>query len=63
MKNQFDIIQVGLGPMGKIITKLLLQRKNLSLRGVIDINPYYEVYNGLLGNSPDNARGSKKPQS
>ena len=39
MKNQFDIIQVGLGPMGKIITKLLLQRKNISLRGVIDINP------------------------
>ena len=39
MKKQFDIIQVGLGPMGKIITKLLLQRKNLSLRGVIDINP------------------------
>lgn len=39
MKKQFDIIQVGLGPMGKIITKLLLQRKNISLRGVIDINP------------------------
>ena len=39
MKNQFNIIQVGLGPMGKLITKLLLQRKNLSLRGVIDINP------------------------
>ena len=39
MKKQFDIIQVGLGPMGKIITKLLLQRKNISLRGVIDIDP------------------------
>lgn len=38
MKKQFDIIQVGLGPMGKIITKLLLQRKNISLRGVIDID-------------------------
>lgn len=39
MKKQFDIIQVVLGPMGKIITKLLLQRKNISLRGVIDIDP------------------------
>ena len=39
MKNQFDVIQVGFGPMGKIIVTLLLQRKNLRLRGVIDINP------------------------
>ncbi|MFX1531316.1 MAG: hypothetical protein ACFFBC_09395 [Promethearchaeota archaeon] len=39
MKNQFNIIQVGFGPMGKIIATLLLQRKNLRLRGVIDINP------------------------
>ncbi|MFX0081030.1 MAG: hypothetical protein ACFE94_04680 [Candidatus Hodarchaeota archaeon] len=39
MKKPFDIVQVGLGPMGKIITKLLLQRKNINLRGVIDIDP------------------------
>ncbi|MFW9879807.1 MAG: dihydrodipicolinate reductase [Candidatus Thorarchaeota archaeon] len=39
MKKPFDIIQVGLGPMGKIITNLLLQRKNIALRGVIDIDP------------------------
>jgi 4-hydroxy-tetrahydrodipicolinate reductase len=39
MKKQFDIIQVGFGPMGKIITKLLSQRKNINLKGVIDIDP------------------------
>jgi 4-hydroxy-tetrahydrodipicolinate reductase len=39
MNNQFDIIQVGFGPMGKIIATLLLQRKNLRLRAIIDINP------------------------
>jgi hypothetical protein len=39
MHKKFDIIQVGLGPMGKIITNLLLQRKNIKLRGFIDIDP------------------------
>jgi len=40
MKKKFDVIQVGLGPMGKIITKLLIQRENIRLRGVIDIDPH-----------------------
>jgi 4-hydroxy-tetrahydrodipicolinate reductase len=39
MSNKFDVIQVGLGPMGKIIAKLLINRKNVSLKGVVDINP------------------------
>ncbi|MFX1374840.1 MAG: dihydrodipicolinate reductase [Promethearchaeota archaeon] len=39
MNEKFDVIQVGLGPMGKIITKVLLKRKNINLLGVIDINP------------------------
>ena len=39
MNEKFDIIQVGFGPMGRIITSLLLKRKNINLRGVIDINP------------------------
>lgn len=39
MNNKFDVIQVGLGPMGKIITNLLCKRKNINLKGVVDINP------------------------
>jgi len=33
----FKVIQVGFGPMGQIVTKLLLKRKNIDLVGVIDI--------------------------
>ncbi|MFX0059349.1 MAG: Gfo/Idh/MocA family oxidoreductase [Candidatus Hodarchaeota archaeon] len=39
MNGQYDVIQVGLGPMGKIIAKLLLTRKNINLKAVIDIDP------------------------
>ncbi|MFX1278904.1 MAG: hypothetical protein ACFFA3_05765 [Promethearchaeota archaeon] len=39
MNKRFDVIQVGFGPMGRIITTLLLKRKNLELRGIFDINP------------------------
>ena len=39
MKNKFDVVQVGLGPMGKIIAHLILKRANLSLKGVVDIDP------------------------
>lgn len=39
MKNKFEVVQVGLGPMGKIIAQLLLRRENLSLKGVVDIDP------------------------
>ncbi|MHA2182729.1 MAG: hypothetical protein ACXAAH_15015 [Promethearchaeota archaeon] len=41
MKNKFDVIQVGLGPMGKIITNLLLRRKNINLKAAVDINPQF----------------------
>jgi 4-hydroxy-tetrahydrodipicolinate reductase len=39
LNNKFDVIQVGLGPMGKIVTNLLNKRKNINLKGVVDINP------------------------
>ncbi|MFX0022282.1 MAG: hypothetical protein ACFE9S_08135 [Candidatus Hermodarchaeota archaeon] len=39
MNKKFDIIQVGLGPMGKLITNLLLKRNNIHLKGIIDIDP------------------------
>ncbi|MFX1386956.1 MAG: hypothetical protein ACFE9M_07055 [Promethearchaeota archaeon] len=39
MNKRFTVIQVGLGPMGKIITNLLLKRKNIALKGVIEIDP------------------------
>jgi len=41
MKNRFQVIQVGLGPMGKIIAKLLINRGNLLLKGVVDIDPKF----------------------
>lgn len=39
MGNKFKLIQVGLGPMGRIIATLLLKRQNLDLKGVVDIDP------------------------
>ncbi len=39
MSKKFNVIQVGLGPMGKLITNLLLKRKNINLIGAVDINP------------------------
>ena len=39
MGKPFTIIQVGLGPMGKLITNLLLKRKNIEVKGVVDIDP------------------------
>ncbi|MFX1425078.1 MAG: dihydrodipicolinate reductase [Promethearchaeota archaeon] len=39
MNEKFKIIQIGFGPMGRIITTLLVKRKNIQLRGIIDINP------------------------
>ncbi|MFX1418384.1 MAG: hypothetical protein ACFE9N_05630 [Promethearchaeota archaeon] len=39
MRKKFNIIQVGLGPMGRLITNLLLKRNNINLIAVIDINP------------------------
>ncbi|NHJ19311.1 MAG: dihydrodipicolinate reductase [Candidatus Lokiarchaeota archaeon] len=39
MKNKFEVVQVGLGPMGKIIAQLIINRENISLRGVVDIDP------------------------
>jgi 4-hydroxy-tetrahydrodipicolinate reductase len=39
MNKKFEVAQVGLGPMGKIIARLLLKRENISLSGVVDIDP------------------------
>ncbi|MFX0027243.1 MAG: hypothetical protein ACFE8M_12585, partial [Candidatus Hermodarchaeota archaeon] len=48
MNNKFNVIQVGLGSMGKIIAKLFLERKNINLKAVIDIDPKLKDIN--LGN-------------
>lgn len=39
MNRKFEVIQIGLGPMGKIIASLLLKRKNVDVKGLVDINP------------------------
>ena len=39
MVKAFNVIQIGLGPMGKYIADLLVSRPNINLLGVIDINP------------------------
>lgn len=39
MSKPFTIIQVGLGPMGRLIANLLLKRKNIDVKGVVDIDP------------------------
>ncbi|MFX1377658.1 MAG: hypothetical protein ACFFA4_01065 [Promethearchaeota archaeon] len=41
MKKKFTVVQVGLGPMGKLIVKLLLTRNNIQLKGVVDIDPQF----------------------
>ncbi|MHA1986483.1 MAG: NAD(P)H-dependent amine dehydrogenase family protein [Promethearchaeota archaeon] len=41
MNNKFDVIQIGLGPMGKIIANLLNKRKNVNLKGIVDIDPQF----------------------
>ncbi|MFW9936140.1 MAG: Gfo/Idh/MocA family oxidoreductase [Candidatus Thorarchaeota archaeon] len=38
MNNKFNVLQVGLGPMGKIVADLLIKRKNIDLKAVIDID-------------------------
>jgi len=39
MKAPFNVIQVGFGPMGRIITSLMLRRKNIKLVGIVDTDP------------------------
>ncbi|MFX1391002.1 MAG: dihydrodipicolinate reductase [Promethearchaeota archaeon] len=43
MSKKFNIVQIGLGPMGRIIADLLLKRKNINFVSAIDIDP------GLIG--------------
>ena len=45
MNTKFNVIQVGLGPMGRIIAKLFLERKNIYLKAVIDIDPKFKDIN------------------
>ncbi|NHJ05779.1 MAG: dihydrodipicolinate reductase [Candidatus Heimdallarchaeota archaeon] len=37
MSEKFNVIQVGFGPMGQIVAKLLLKRSNINLIGIVDI--------------------------
>lgn len=39
MSEKFNIIQIGLGPMGRIIANLLIKRKNINLVGAVEIDP------------------------
>lgn len=39
MKKKFNVVQVGLGPMGRLVVKLLLKRKNIDFKGIVDISP------------------------
>lgn len=39
MSKKFNVIQVGLGPMGQLVTKLLIKRENIDLISVVDIAP------------------------
>ncbi|PWI48023.1 hypothetical protein CEE45_08975 [Candidatus Heimdallarchaeota archaeon B3_Heim] len=53
MTKGFNIVQIGLGPMGKLITSLLISRKNINLLGVVDIDPQLEgqLLSDVLENS------------
>jgi len=39
MLTKYNVVQVGLGPMGLIVAELILKRENLSFKGVVDIDP------------------------
>ncbi|MFH1017890.1 MAG: dihydrodipicolinate reductase [Pseudomonadota bacterium] len=39
MSSMIRVIQVGVGPVGQMLTPFLLERKSLSLVGAVDINP------------------------
>ena len=41
MNQKYNVLQVGLGPMGQLIAKLLLKRQNINFKGVVDINPEF----------------------
>ncbi|KKN18794.1 hypothetical protein LCGC14_0952180 [marine sediment metagenome] len=57
MSEKFDVVQVGLGPMGRLITNLILKRKNLNLKGVVDIDP--ELNGKKLSELHDIEQGSE----
>jgi 4-hydroxy-tetrahydrodipicolinate reductase len=40
LRKKFNVIQVGLGPMGQIIAKLLMTRDNINLIAGVDIAPH-----------------------
>ena len=42
MNKKFTVVQVGFGSMGKLITTLLLKRKNIHLKGLVDIDPRFK---------------------
>jgi hypothetical protein len=53
MGEKFNVIQVGFGPMGQLVTKLLLKRDNVNFIGIVDIDPAFEgkKLNEILGSS------------
>jgi len=56
MKKKFAVVQVGLGPMGRLIAQLILKRENISFKGVVDIDP--ELAGEKLGKLFGDEKGS-----
>jgi len=56
MSDTYNVVQVGLGPMGKIVAKLFLKRKNICLKSVVDIDP--DLIGEKLGKILDIEEGS-----
>lgn len=56
MKKKFDVVQVGLGPMGRLIAQLILKRENISFKGVVEIDP--ELAGKKLGKLFGDEKGS-----
>ncbi len=52
MNRPFEVVQVGLGPMGQIIANLMLDRQNINLKGVVEIRSEFIGKNlhEILGN-------------
>ncbi|MFX0052394.1 MAG: Gfo/Idh/MocA family oxidoreductase, partial [Candidatus Hermodarchaeota archaeon] len=42
MNRKFNVVQVGFGAVGRLISKYLVERENINIVGIVDINPELE---------------------
>jgi len=57
MIRKFNVVQVGFGAVGRLISKHLFERENINLVGIVDINPELENKNlGELLDLPNKTR-------